>query len=106
MIKGIVGGNHDLWDDGDPAGAVILSMQDTGVTINDQPMIAFDLDVRPEGGAAYRVVHRETMPRLLVGAILPGAHLPIFVDPRDPGRVLIDWELAPSWNSPPAGERV
>ncbi|MGP3956788.1 hypothetical protein ACTWPT_12370 [Nonomuraea sp. 3N208] len=106
MIKDMAGGNHDLRDNGVPAAAVILSMHDTGVTINDQPMVAFDLEVHPESGDAYRVAHREPIPRLLVGAVLPGAHLAIYVDPQDRGRVLIDWERAPRWSSPSAGERV
>ncbi|WP_327584156.1 hypothetical protein OHA25_51500 [Nonomuraea sp. NBC_00507] len=106
MIKDMAGGNHDLRGNGMPAGAVILSMRDTGVTINDQPMVAFDLEVRPESGDAYRVAHRQQIPRLLVGAVLPGAHLAVYVDPQDRGRLLIDWERAPRWNSSGPGERV
>lgn len=105
-IKDMAGGNHDLANTGDIASAIVISMRDTGVTINDQPMVAFDLEVRPEGGTSYFIAHRASMPRLLVGAILPGAHLPIYVDRHDRGRILIDWELAVNWNSPSPGERV
>jgi hypothetical protein len=107
MINDLAGGgNHDLVQNGVPADAVIVSMRDTGVTVNDQPMVAFDLEVHPVGGSAYRVAHRQAIPRLLVGAVLPGAHLSVFVDPNDGGRLLINWEVAPGWTAPPAGQRV
>lgn len=100
------GGNHDLLANGVRAGAVVLAMRDTGVTVNDQPVVAFDLEVHPADGEAYRLAHRDSLPRLLVGAVLPGARLRLFVDPHDRGRVRIDWEQAPAQGFPPAGERV
>jgi hypothetical protein len=72
---------------GVPASAVVLSMSDTGITVNDLPMVMFDLEGRREGTVAYRVAHRESMPRLLVGAVLPGSQLPVRVDPADQGRL-------------------
>ncbi|GAA5081048.1 hypothetical protein HNP84_001937 [Thermocatellispora tengchongensis] len=104
LIKDMTGGNTDLLTGGVPASAVILAMRDTGVTINDQPMVVFDLEVRREGADAYRVSHREPLPRLLVGAVLPGAHLPVRLDPADPARLTIDWQRAASHPTP--GERV
>ncbi|TMR99874.1 hypothetical protein [Nonomuraea basaltis] len=106
MINDLAGGNRDLLVNGVPATAAILSMSDTGMTVNDLPMVAFDLEVRREGAGAYRVAHRESMPRLLVGAILPGARLPVRVDPSDHNRLTIDWQHAAEYASPPAGQRV
>ncbi|MGN9845303.1 hypothetical protein ACTMTI_45000 [Nonomuraea sp. H19] len=106
MIDDLAGGNRDLLVNGVPASAVILSMRDTGVTVNDLPMVMFDLEVRREGAAAYRVAHRERIPRLLVGAVLPGAHLPVRIDPDDHGRLTVDWEHAAGHVPPSAGQRV
>ncbi|WP_188192324.1 hypothetical protein [Nonomuraea sp. SYSU D8015] len=106
MINDLAGGNQDLLVSGVPASAVILSMRDTGVTVNDLPVVGFELEVRREDGEVYRVAHRETMPRLLVGAILPGAHVPVRLDPANPSRLAVDWRYAAGYASPSAGQRV
>lgn len=107
MVKDMAGGgNRDLLDNGVRADAVVLSMRDTGVTVNDRPVVAFELEVHPAHGDAYRVAHRDSLPRLLVGAVLPGAHLSVLIDPHDRGRVLIDWEHTAAPGHPEAGERV
>ncbi|GAA3160529.1 hypothetical protein [Nonomuraea roseoviolacea] len=108
MIKDLAGGNRDLLLNGSPASAVVLSMRDTGVTVNDLPMAVFELEVRRPGSEPYRVAHREPIPRLLVGAVLPGSPLAVRVDPHDPARLAIDWSQAAGPASRPAaaGQQV
>ncbi|MGW2159046.1 hypothetical protein [Nonomuraea sp. NPDC001699] len=84
---------------GIPAPAVVESMADTHMTVNDQPVVSFGLVVQPDEGPAYRVAHRQTLPRVPMGLVVPGAVLPVKVDPARPDRVRIDWA---AWRPSPA----
>ncbi|MBG0815510.1 hypothetical protein [Planomonospora sp. ID82291] len=106
MIRDMTRGNDDLLAGGVPAAAVVLSMRDTGMTVNDQPLVGFELEVRPEGAAPYRVAHRETLPRLLVGAVLPGSALSVRIDPADPRRLAVDWSRPPGRQEPVVAEHL
>ncbi|TMR95871.1 hypothetical protein [Nonomuraea basaltis] len=85
---------------GIPAQAMVESMADTGVTVNGQPMVSFVLGVRAQDGQAYRVTHRQTLPRIPMGVVAPGVTVPIKVDPQRRDRVRIDWG---SWRPVPNG---
>ncbi len=74
-----------------PAQAVIETMSDTGMTVNGQPVVGFGLAVQPADGPAYRVVHRQSLPRIPMGMVVPGAVVPVKVDPARRERVRIDW---------------
>ncbi|NUS08545.1 MAG: hypothetical protein HOV97_38975 [Nonomuraea sp.] len=76
---------------GIPAQAVVESMADTGMTVNGQPVVSFGLVVQPGQGPAYLVAHKQTLPRIPMGMVVPGAVLPVKVDPARPDRVRIDW---------------
>ncbi|MEV4013643.1 DUF3592 domain-containing protein [Nonomuraea angiospora] len=82
------------------AQAVIESMADTGVTINGQPLVSFVLGVRMRDGQVHRVTHRQSLPRLPMGMVVPGAVVPVKVDPQRRDRVRIDWA---SWRPAPYG---
>ncbi|MBE1584647.1 DUF3592 domain-containing protein [Nonomuraea angiospora] len=82
------------------AQAVIESMADTGVTINGQPLVSFVLGVRTQDGQVHRVTHRQSLPRLPMGMVVPGAVVPVKVDPQRRDRVRIDWA---SWRPAPHG---
>ena len=74
---------------GQPAEALVIGIQDTGMTLNDDPIVAFHLEVRPSSGAPYEVRTRGRVGRLDVPRIQPGAVLPVSVDPADPAKVAI-----------------
>jgi hypothetical protein len=76
---------------GIPGQATILSVDDTGVTINDQPMVRFQLRVAALGRPPYDVDHRQIVPRLSVGMVMPGSTLPVRIDPTDPEKLTLDW---------------
>lgn len=85
---------------GIPAQAVVQSMADTGVTVNGQPLVSFVLGVRMPDGQAYQVTHRQSLPRIPMGVVAPGATIPVKVDPQRRDRVRIDWA---SWRPMPYG---
>jgi hypothetical protein len=96
QMKSFMGtGNQDLIGTGVPARALITSMRDTGTTVNDQVVVAFDLQVQPAGGPPYAVSHRQILPRLLMGAVLPGKLVQVWSDPVDTQRLAIDWSALP-----------
>jgi hypothetical protein len=74
---------------GQEAEALVLAIRDTGMTVNDDPIVAFRLQVRPEGGAPYEVETRGLVGRLDVPQVQPGAVLPVAIDPKDPMRVAL-----------------
>ncbi|MET9246523.1 DUF3592 domain-containing protein [Nonomuraea sp. NPDC003709] len=91
---------RQLLSTGIAAQAVIESMADTGVTINGQPLVSFVLGVRTQDGQVHRVTHRQSPPRLPMGMVVPGAVVPVKVDPQRRDRVRIDWA---SWRPAPYG---
>ncbi|MEV0588251.1 hypothetical protein [Nonomuraea sp. NPDC050310] len=82
---------RQLLTTGLPREAEVESMGDTGVTVNGQPLVSFGVLVRPGDAAPYRVTHRQTLPRIPMGLIVPGAVVPVRVDPANAARVHIDW---------------
>ncbi|SNS07060.1 hypothetical protein SAMN05216276_1003203 [Streptosporangium subroseum] len=96
QMKSFMGtGNQDLIGTGVPVRALITSMRDTGTTVNDQVVVAFGLQVQPAGGPPYTVSHRQILPRLLMGAVLPGKLVQVWSDPVDAQRLAIDWSALP-----------
>ncbi|MGN9840273.1 hypothetical protein ACTMTI_19325 [Nonomuraea sp. H19] len=80
------------------AQAVVESMADTGMTVNGQPVVSFVLAVRTDDGQAYRVTHRQSLPRIPMGVVAPGVTVPVKVDRQRRERVRIDWA---SWRPAP-----
>ncbi|MDP9862076.1 MULTISPECIES: hypothetical protein [Streptosporangium] len=88
---GVLTGEDGLLTGGLPAEADILAMADTGMTVNDSPVAQFRLEVRTGTAEPYVVDHRQTLPGLPAGAVLPGRRVPVRVDPADARRLAIDW---------------
>jgi len=81
--------------EGLPARALVRAMGETGWTINEAPVFSFDLEVHREGQPPYPVAVKQMVPRMLVGAVLPGHEVSVRVDPADASRVAIDWSEMP-----------
>lgn len=78
---------------GTPAQATIVQLVDTGTRINDDPVVEFVLEVRPDGRAAYSARTRGLVSPLDIPAVQPGRVVPVKFDPHDPSRVALDlWE--------------
>lgn len=75
---------------GKPATATIVDISDTGVTINKDPVVAFDLEIHPEHAAPFRANTKALISRLDVPQIQPGRTVPVKYDPKQPSRVAID----------------
>jgi hypothetical protein len=75
--------------------AQILSVTQTGTTLNDQPRIAFDLAVTLPGQPTYQARHSEFVPLILLMRCQPGSVVAVRVNPARPDKVTISWNEMP-----------
>jgi hypothetical protein len=75
---------------GVPAEATIVQIWDTGVTVNNDPVVGFLLDVHPDSQAVFQAKTKALVSRLAVPRVQPGARLRVFFDPKDTTRVAVD----------------
>lgn len=68
---------------GRPATATITAIRDAGATIDDHPTVELDLAVSLDGAEPYAVTHRQTISRIALPSLRPGATVPVRVDPAD-----------------------
>ncbi len=90
MINKTVGANRGVLQDGMPAQAKIVGVRQTGVMLNNQPQILFDLDVHPPGGAPYRAQAKAVIPIINIPQFQPGVDVPVKIHPSDPTQVVLD----------------
>lgn len=90
----LLGVQPDFMATGKRGTATITSIGDTGVTINNDPVLAFGLALDVTGSPATAEIRQRT-PRFVVGAVLPGSRVQVVADPNDPSVVAIDWAEAP-----------
>jgi DNA-binding beta-propeller fold protein YncE len=81
----------ELQQTGTPAKALILRIWDTGMTVNDDPVIGMEVEVHPAEGEVWNA----TIPKSLVSRIdiprfQPGQTVTVRFDPRDRSRVGLD----------------
>jgi len=84
--------NRAVRSTGLPAMATVLAIADSGVTVNDDPVVLFRLRVEAEGRPPWEAETRALVSLLAIPQIQPGAVLPVKFDPLDPSRVAIDTE--------------
>jgi len=91
--------NSGLIKTGVPASAVIIGIQDTGVTMNESPQVRLTLQVTPMGRPPFQAIATTFVGRLQVGMITPGASVSVRYDPNDITKVAIESLGAPAANS-------
>ncbi|MCW2952891.1 MAG: hypothetical protein JWQ48_2061 [Conexibacter sp.] len=69
--------------------ATVQSLRDTGLTIDENPQVEFDLLVSVDGWEPYVVSHRQAISRIVLANFQTGSQVPVRVDPSDAQRVLI-----------------
>jgi hypothetical protein len=74
--------------EGAQARAVVLSVQDTGMTINDNPRVQLTLQVSPEGEIPFQVTKKKTVSRVSIPR--PGDEFIVRYDPADHNTVEFD----------------
>jgi hypothetical protein len=68
---------------GQPARATVVSVSDTGVTVNQNPQVKLELDVQRPHGASYRATTTAVVSRLNAAWFAPGQEVDVRVDPKN-----------------------
>ena len=68
--------------------AVIKSIRDTGMTVNENPSVEFELAVTTSG-VTYDATHTQIVSRLQVGQLQPGASVNVKIDANDQNKLVI-----------------
>lgn len=74
--------------------ATIVGLNQTGIQVNDQPVVDMTLQVEAPGIAPITVTRREVVPLMLLGRLTDARPIPVKLDPQFPESVVIDWEHA------------
>lgn len=64
--------------------ATVLSLEDTGVLVNNNPRVRIGLEVRIPGHPAYKVVKTMTMPMIRMSQVQVGSVVKVLADPSEP----------------------
>lgn len=81
--------NRALMSHGLTAPAIILSAEDTGVTMNDSPQVRLRLQVNPANSQPFQSEAVFFLNRLQTGLIVPGTPVEVRYDPADLSKVAV-----------------
>jgi len=90
VVRKAINPDPGILQNGIPAQATILNVQQTGVLVNHQPQVAFDLVVHPPGGAPYQARVKAIIPMVNIPQFQPGAQVSVKIHPTDPTKVAMD----------------
>src|SRR5689334_15198092 len=82
--------NRAILATGEAAQAVIVSVVDTGVTVNDCPQARLTLEVRPAARPPFMAETTLLVGRFQTGMVMPGTVVQVRFDPADPSRVAVE----------------
>jgi hypothetical protein len=83
--------------DGTQARAVVVNVQDTGVTVNDNPRVKLTLQVQPDGQMPFEATKKTTVSRVTIPRI--GDEYLVRYDPANPNDVEFDTAAAQQANA-------
>ncbi len=87
---------------GESAQATVLQVWDTGVTVNNDPVIGLRVAVERAGQPPYEAtIKKSLVSRVHIPLFQAGSRVPVKVDPKDPNRVALDMYkyLMPPWSA-------
>jgi hypothetical protein len=79
IVSGLSG--RSLLRSGEPATGKVLSLTDTGTTINNNPVVRLVLEVQPVDGSSFQAETEKLISRLDIPNLQPGAVLQVRYDP-------------------------
>jgi hypothetical protein len=75
---------------GEAAEAIVVEISDTGITVNQDPVVRLVVDVQPQNRPAYRAtIPKSLISRVHVPQFQPGSRVPVRIDRKDPMRVAL-----------------
>lgn len=88
--------NRRILKNGEPGSARVLRMFETGVTVNNNPMVKLEVEVTPARGSTYITMTKVLVSRLNPMMYGPGTVVAVKIDPKDQMQVVIDPSASPS----------
>ena len=82
--------NRALMAKGQRAQATIVSVQQTGTFVNNNPQVSLVLDVRPDAGPGFQARAVHVVPMVALPRIQPGNVVPVRYDPANPAKVALE----------------
>ena len=79
---------------GIPARAVIREAHDLGAAMAGERLFSVQLDVTPPNGAPYHAQAAGPVPQAALARAVPGANVPVVIDPTNFATVLVEWDRA------------
>jgi hypothetical protein len=67
----------------------VLSVKDTGVSVNDNPQVSLMLEIKPRDRAVFQAEAKTLVSRLDAALVQPGISAEVVFDPTNPSRVQI-----------------
>jgi len=89
FIRKTVGQDRSVVQNGIPATAKILSVRQTGVMLNNQPQVEFQLEVHPPSGLPYQAQAKAIVALVSIPQYQPGAEVPVKIHPTDQTKVVL-----------------
>jgi hypothetical protein len=74
--------------------AIITAVNDTGVTINNNPQVKLTLEVKNSFGQRYSTTCRVLVSRLNPFAYQVGMEIPVKIDPKNENNVVVDFSAS------------
>ncbi len=87
---------------GTPGTGTIISVSETSMRINNNPVVAIEMDVVGSGFMQFRTTMKTPVSPVTLSQVnlKPGASLPVKVDPSSPQKnMIVDWNAAISQNA-------
>jgi hypothetical protein len=85
-----MGPDRTILQNGIPAKATIVGVQQTGVMVGHQPQVLMLLEVEPPNGSPYQAQARAVIPMVNIPQFQPGARISVKIHPADPSQVVLD----------------
>ena len=89
FIRKTAGQDRSIIENGIPARAKILSLRQTGVMLNNQPQVEFQLEVHPPSGMPYQAQAKAVIALVSIPQFQPGAEVHVKIHPTDQTKVAL-----------------
>lgn len=86
MMQGVAAQNQ-LAQTGTPAQGKVIHIQDTGTSVNMNPLVRFTVEVL--GAKSYQVMFESMVPMIALARVQPGSIVPLRIDPMNPARATL-----------------
>ncbi|MCB9456426.1 MAG: hypothetical protein H6671_10615 [Anaerolineaceae bacterium] len=89
-VSNMTRGNMQLLMTGESAQATVVSLNDAGMLVNNNPMVNLILNVEPSNRPAYQAAVRTMVPMIKLAQVQPGMKVAVRIDPTNPANVALE----------------